>query len=140
IAREIAALTGNPLKIPGIRDQRSGEKVQDLVAVRINDSELCPRYTARVIKGVKIGPSPDWLRSTLEKVGIRSINNVVDVTNFVMMEIGQPLHAFDYHLVARASRPSDESKTHGQDARATIVIRRATPGEKFKTLDNVERT
>jgi phenylalanyl-tRNA synthetase beta chain len=140
IAREIAALTGNPLKIPGIRDQRSGEKVQDLVAVRIDDAELCPRYTARVIKGVKIGPSPDWLRSTLEKVGIRSINNVVDVTNFVMMEIGQPLHAFDYHLVARASRPCDESKTHGQDARATIIVRRATQGEKFKTLDNVERT
>ena len=140
IAREIAALTGNPLKIPGIRDQRSGEKVQDLIAIRIDDAELCPRYTARVVKGVKIGPSPDWLRSTLEKVGIRSINNVVDVTNFVMMETGQPLHAFDYHLVARASRPCDETKTHGQDARATIVVRRAAQGEKFKTLDNVERT
>jgi len=133
IAREIAALTGNPLKIPGIRDQRSGEKVQDLVGVRIDDTELCPRYTARIVKGVKIGPSPDWLRSTLEKVGIRSINNVVDVTNFVMMEIGQPLHAFDYHFV---------SKSNGdrQDACPTIIVRRATPGEKFKTLDNVERT
>ena len=140
IAREIAALTGNPLKIPGIRDQRSGEKVQDLVAVRIEDAELCPRYTARVVKGVKIGPSPEWLRSTLEKIGIRSINNVVDVTNFVMMEIGQPLHAFDYHLVARASRPCDQTETHGQDARATIIVRRAVAGEKFKTLDNVERT
>ena len=129
IAREIAALTGNPLKIPGIRDQRSGEKVQDLVAVRIDDAELCPRYTARVIKGVKIGPSPEWLRSTLEKVGIRSISNVVDVTNFVMMEIGQPLHAFDYHLIAK-----------GSSGKPTIVVRHAGAGEKFKTLDNVERT
>src|SRR3954447_20726711 len=126
IAREIAALTGGPLKVPGIRDQRSGEKVQDLVAVRIDDAELCPRYTARVIKGVKIGPSPDWLRSTLEKVGIRSINNVVDVTNFVMMEIDQPLHAFDYHLIAK-----------GKDGKPTIVVRHAGASEKFKTLDNV---
>jgi phenylalanyl-tRNA synthetase beta chain len=133
IAREIAALTGNPLKVPGIRDQVSGEKVQELVAVRIEDAELCPRYTARVVKGVKIGPSPDWLRSTLEKVGIRSISNVVDVTNFVMLEIGQPLHAFDYHLIAK-------SKGDRQDACPTIVVRRARDGEKFKTLDNVERT
>ena len=129
IAREIAALTGNPLKVPGIRDQRSGENVQDLVAVRIEDTELCPRYTARVVKGVKIGPSPDWLRSTLEKVGIRSISNVVDVTNFVMLEIGQPLHAFDYHLIAK-----------GKEGKPTIVVRRANEGEKFKTLDNTERT
>jgi phenylalanyl-tRNA synthetase beta chain len=129
IAREIAALTGNPLKIPGIRDQRSGEKVQDLVAVRIDDAELCPRYTARVVKGVKIGPSPEWLRSTLEKVGIRSISNIVDVTNFVMLEIGQPLHAFDYHLIAK-----------GSNGKPTIVVRHAGANEKFKTLDNVERT
>lgn len=129
IAREIVALTGNPLKVPGIRDQRSGEKVQELVAVRIEDAELCPRYTARVVKGVKVGPSPDWLRSTLEKVGIRSISNVVDVTNFVMLEIGQPLHAFDYHLI-----------TKGKEGKPTIVVRRAGAGEKFKTLDNVERT
>jgi phenylalanyl-tRNA synthetase beta chain len=130
IAREIAALTGNPLKIPGIRDQQSSsEKAQDLVAVRIDDAELCPRYTARVVKGVKVGPSPEWLRSTLEKVGIRSISNVVDVTNFVMMEIGQPLHAFDYHLIAK-----------GSSGKPTIIVRRASQSEKFKTLDNVERT
>jgi len=108
--------------------------------VRIEDAELCPRYTARVIKGVKIGPSPAWLRDTLEKVGIRSISNVVDVTNYVMLEIGQPLHAFDYHLVAPASRLCADNETHRQDACATIVIRRATAGEKFKTLDNQERT
>jgi phenylalanyl-tRNA synthetase beta chain len=129
IAREIAAVTGKTLKVPGIRYQVSGEKVADLVAVRIEDAELCPRYTARVVKGVKIGPSPDWLRSTLEKVGIRSINNVVDVTNYVMLEIGQPLHAFDYHLIA--ANPSHKP---------TIVVRRAKDGEKFKTLDDVERT
>jgi phenylalanyl-tRNA synthetase beta chain len=129
IAREIAALTGNPLKLPPVQGQTSSEKVQDLVVVRIEDAELCPRYTARVVKGVKIGPSPDWLRSTLEKVGIRSINNVVDVTNFVMMEVGQPLHAFDYHLIAK-----------GKDGKPAIVVRRAATGEKFKTLDNVERT
>lgn len=130
IAREIAALTGNPLKLPKTDSQgiRSTEHASSLVTVRLEDSELCPRYTARVIKGVKIGPSPDWLRSTLEKVGIRSINNVVDVTNFVMLEIGQPLHAFDYHLIAKSGD------------KPTIVVRRAQAGEKFKTLDNVERT
>jgi len=129
IAREIAALTGNPLKVPSVKCQVSGEATQNLVSVRIEDAELCPRYTARIVKGVKIGPSPDWLRSTLEKVGIRSISNVVDVTNYVMLEIGQPLHAFDYHLIAKAA-----------DGKPTIVIRRAGAGEKFKTLDNQERT
>jgi phenylalanyl-tRNA synthetase beta chain len=129
IAREIAAVTGNKLKIPEIKISESKEKVGDLVSVKIDDAERCPRYTARVVKGVKIGPSPDWLRSTLEKVGIRSINNVVDVTNFVMLEVGQPLHAFDYHLISK-----------GKDSKPTIVIRRAGDKEKFKTLDNQERT
>jgi phenylalanyl-tRNA synthetase beta chain len=129
IAREIAAVTGNPLKIPEVRSQKSEVRTEDLVSVRIEDAELCPRYTARVIKGVKIGPSPAWLRDTLEKVGIRSISNVVDVTNYVMLEIGQPLHAFDYHLIAK-----------GKDGKPTIVIRRAGDKEKFKTLDNQERT
>ena len=140
IAREIAALTGNPLKVPRFKIQDSSNgaspletsnlklETSSLVSVRIEDSELCPRYTARVIKGVKIGPSPEWLRGTLEKVGIRSISNVVDVTNYVMLEIGQPLHAFDYHLIAK-----------GADGKPTIVVRRAAAGEKFKTLDNQER-
>jgi phenylalanyl-tRNA synthetase beta chain len=89
IAREIAAVTGNPLKLPEIRllEQTSG-RADELVAVRIEDAELCPRYTARVVRSVNVGPSPDWLRSALEKVGLRSINNVVDVTNYVMLEIG----------------------------------------------------
>jgi len=129
IAREIAALTGNPLRVPEIKLATSGGKATELVSVRIEDSENCPRYTARVVKGVKVGPSPAWLRDTLEKVGIRSISNVVDVTNYVMLEIGQPLHAFDYHLIAKAA-----------DGKPTIVVRRADSGEKFKTLDNQERT
>ena len=162
IAREIAALTGNPLRWPnlseggaprrpdseansGARGTRPSENVADLVSVRLEDAELCPRYTARVVKGVKIGPSPDWLRSTLEKVGIRSINNVVDVTNYVMLEIGQPLHAFDYHLIS-SSRRGNEADTsanpppHVGACKPTIVVRRASAGEKFKTLDNQERT
>jgi len=131
IAREISALTGNPLKLPEIKIQAAGEKTEALVSVRIDAPEQCPRYAARVVKGVKIGPSPEWLRSMLEKAGIRSISNVVDVTNYVMMEIGQPLHAFDYHLIAR-----------GTDAgqKPTIIVRQAAAGEKFKTLDNQERT
>lgn len=146
IAREIAALTGNPLKVPDVSmvgprcsaasssDQPADAQqrvptISDLVAVRLSEPELCPRYTARVVTGVKVGPSPDWLRQTLEKVGIRSISNVVDVTNFVMLESGQPLHAFDYHLIAK-----------GADGKPTIVVRRAAGGEKFKTLDNQERT
>ncbi len=129
IAREIAAVTGNALRIPEFKIQSAGGKASDLVSVKIEDAELCPRYTARVIKGVKIGPSPAWLRDTLEKVGIRSISNVVDVTNYVMLETGQPLHAFDYHLIAKSA-----------DGKPTIVVRRAAAGEKFKTLDNQERT
>ncbi|HEY4417147.1 MAG TPA: phenylalanine--tRNA ligase subunit beta [Verrucomicrobiae bacterium] len=129
IAREIAAVTGNALRIPTFNIQPSTPNIQDLIAVRIEDAELCPRYTARVIKGVKVGPSPDWLKNTLEKVGVRSINNVVDVTNYVMLESGQPLHAFDYHLIAKST-----------DGKPTIVVRRAAAGEKFKTLDNQERT
>ena len=130
IAREIAALTGNPLKLPALpsaSQQRSA--IDQFVAVRVEDAELCPRYTARVIRGVKIGPSPDWLRAALEKIGLRSINNVVDVTNYVMLECGQPLHAFDYHLVAKAA-----------DGKPTIVVRRAQEGELFVTLDGQKRT
>jgi phenylalanyl-tRNA synthetase beta chain len=136
IAREIAAVTGNKLKMPEVRSQKSEVRTENLVSVRIEDAELCPRYTARVIKSVKIGPSPDWLRSTLEKVGIRSINNVVDVTNYVLMETGHPLHAFDYHLLQSSSTVSAGRR----DACATIIVRRAAAGEKFKTLDGVERT
>jgi phenylalanyl-tRNA synthetase beta chain len=129
IAREIAALTGNPLKLPDIQCPESNVQSDALVVVRIEDAELCPRYTARVVRNVKVGPSPDWLRRALEKVGLRSINNVVDVTNFVMLECGQPLHAFDYHLVARSA-----------DGKPTIVVRRAQAGEEFITLDGQRHT
>lgn len=129
IAREIAALTGNPLRLPQLpaASPETASGVPDaasLVAVRLDDPDLCPRYTARVVRGVQIGPSPAWLRAALESVGLRSINNVVDVTNFVMLECGQPLHAFDYHLIAKAP-----------DGRPTIVVRRARDGEEFVTLD-----
>lgn len=132
IARELAAATGNTLRFPGIppAPPAPGERAEELVAVRLEAPELCPRYTARVVRGVKIGPSPDWLRSALEQVGIRSVNNVVDVTNFVMMECGQPLHAFDYRLLGAPAGT----------ARPTIVVRRAAEGEKFVTLDGQERT
>src|ERR1019366_8366066 len=144
IAREISAVTGNPLKLPRIKLTEASNRVDELVAVRIEDAELCPRYTARVVQGVKIAPSPDWLKSTLEKVGIRSINNVVDVTNYVMLEVGQPLHAFDYHLLqSRVAAPPAEvhatRNTH-HSSLPTIIIRRAAEGEKFKTLDGQERT
>jgi phenylalanyl-tRNA synthetase beta chain len=133
IAREISAVTGNPLQIPPLRGVASGFRAQDLVGVRIEAADLCPRYVARMIKGVKVGPSPDWLRSMLEKVGVRSINNVVDATNYVMLEIGQPLHAFDYCLIAKDVY-EDRSPV------PTIVIRRANEGERFTTLDGQERT
>ncbi|MCL5096992.1 MAG: phenylalanine--tRNA ligase subunit beta [Candidatus Omnitrophica bacterium] len=140
IAREISAITGSQLRVPALESpppnssadaliraaspEASAPKVDDLAAVRIEDPELCPRYTARVVRGVKVGPSPAWLRGMLEKVGLRSISNVVDVTNYVMLEIGQPLHAFDYHLIAR-----------GSNGKPTIVVRRARNEEKFVTLD-----
>jgi phenylalanyl-tRNA synthetase beta chain len=131
IAREIAALTGNPLKLPVIQFlNTSSEPISGVVKIRVEDATLCPRYTARLVRGVKVGPSPDWLRNTLEKVGVRSINNVVDVTNYVMLEVGQPLHAFDYHLIARKDANSVP----------TIVVRHAGEGEKFTTLDKQERT
>lgn len=126
IAREISAITGNPVRWPALvdADAGEGEAASELVSVRLDAPDLGPRYTARVIRGVRVGPSPDWLKSALEKVGLRSINNVVDVTNYVMLETGQPLHAFDYHLVAKAA-----------DGRPTVVVRRATEGESFVTLD-----
>jgi phenylalanyl-tRNA synthetase beta chain len=134
IAREIAAVTGNELRLPSVERQvpgtdGAGARTEQLVSVRLDDPELCPRYTARVVLGVKIAPSPDWLKSMLEKVGLRSINNVVDVTNYVMLETGQPLHAFDYHLLT----PAPGSK------QPTIVVRRAAEGEKFTTLDGQQR-
>jgi phenylalanyl-tRNA synthetase beta chain len=140
IAREISAVSGNKLRLPQFtlpeaKTALAEQQAAALVAVRLEDSELCPRYVARVVLGVKIGASPDWLRSTLEKVGVRSINNVVDVTNYVMLESGQPLHAFDYHLLSPAGPGAAPASSP-----ATIIVRRARAGEKFTTLDGQERT
>lgn len=132
IAREISALTRQQLKLPEIKispAQVGSEPTAKHVRVRVDEPELCPRYVARLIRGVKIGPSPDWLRSNLEKAGLRSINNVVDVTNFVMLETGHPLHAFDFRLL-----------TAGASGLPAVVVRRAQAGEKFVTLDGKERS
>ncbi len=104
------------------------EDGQDDVDVTIEDSVRCPRYSARVIRGVKVGPSPDWMVERLAAIGQRSINNIVDVTNYILFLFGQPLHAFDLN------------KLKGADGRAHVVIREAEDGRKFTTLDNVERT
>ncbi len=124
VAREIAALTHQRLRYPKISIPEGGEEIYQKTSVTLLDPDLCPRYVARLIEGVKIGPSPFWMKNRLEKVGIRSINNVVDVTNYVMMEYGQPLHAFDFELL-------EEGR---------IVVRRAKEGESFFTLDGVKRT
>jgi phenylalanyl-tRNA synthetase beta chain len=122
IAREISALTGNTLKLPEVVVTESGEPVQKLTSVTVEAADLCPRYTARVIRGVKVGPSPAWLKQILEKVGLRSVNNVVDVTNYVLLESGHPLHAFDQKLLAEQR----------------IVVRRAASGEKFTAIDGTQ--
>ena len=123
IAREVAALTGETLHFPSERKPERTELAERHTSVTIECPDLCPRYVAKLIFGVKIAPSPLWVRLRLEAVGIRSINNIVDVTNYVMMEMGQPLHAFDFDLL--------EGKR--------IMVRTAYPGERFTTLDGVER-
>ena len=123
VAREIAALTHQRVKYPTLLPSDKREEIHQKTSVTLLDPDLCPRYVARMIEGVKIGPSPNWMKNRLEKVGVRSINNVVDVTNFVMMEYGQPLHAFDFELL-------EEGR---------IVVRRAQKGEGFVTLDGVKR-
>ena len=109
--------------------QISREPATDFVSVRVDDAELCPRYTARLLRGLKIAPSPDWMRSLLEKAGLRSINNVVDATNFVMLEIGQPLHAYDFHLLSASP-----------GALPRVVVHSASAAEEFVTLDGKKHT
>jgi phenylalanyl-tRNA synthetase beta chain len=123
IARELAALTGGRLRPSQIALKESGESAKNLARVRIEAPDLCHRFTARVVSGVTIGPSPAWLRTRLRAIGLRPISNVVDATNYVLWELGQPLHAYDYATVADS----------------TIVVRRAGTGERFTTLDGQER-
>ena len=127
IAREVGALTGGALKLPSVELEETEEPVAERVCVRIEDVALCPRYSARLIRNAKVVPSPSWMRSLLEKIGIRSINNVVDATNFVMMETGQPLHAFDYRQLAV-----------GKNGVVIISVRKSRDGESFVTLDGQE--
>lgn len=124
LAREVAALLGRPFEVPVADFEAQGEATEKTVQVRLQDPQACPRYAGRVVRGVRVGPSPGWLVKRLESVGMNSINNVVDVTNFVMLELGQPLHAFDVE------------ELQGK----TLIIRRSDKGEKFKTLDGTELT
>ena len=123
IAREAAATFRKEFKPPVIKETGNAEKAEDFISVEIKDKELCKRYVARVVKNVKIAPSPLWMQRKLSAVGIRPINNIVDVTNYVMTELSQPMHAYDIDTI-------EERK---------IVVERAANGEKFTTLDGVER-
>lgn len=125
IAREVAAIYRLPLKLNAPKPTEStGAKACDAVSVKIDAPDLCGRFTARVIRGVKVQPSPQWLKDRLEAAATASISNIVDISNYVMLELGHPLHTFDYDLVRNHS----------------IVVRRAKAGEKIKTLDGIERT
>ena len=124
IAREVSAIYRLPLKPPQPKLKEIAEKAADAARVEIEAPDLCGRFTARVMRGVKVQPSPDWLRQRLEAIGQNSINNVVDITNYVMFELGHPLHAYDLDKLS--------------DRR--IIVRRSKPGEKLRTLDGTERT
>ena len=123
VAREVAAVTGATVREPDLTYLEEGEPIESLASVEIEDPDLCHRYTASLITGVEVGPSPRWLQDRLLKAGTRPINNVVDITNYVMLEYNQPLHAFDFHTLKEGK----------------IVVRRARPGEVFVSLDGLER-
>ncbi|NMB45004.1 MAG: phenylalanine--tRNA ligase subunit beta [Firmicutes bacterium] len=123
IAREVAAITGNPLRFPDVTVKEAGPSIEELTSITVEDTTLCPFYSARVIRNIKVGPSPLWLQRRVAAGGMRPINNVVDITNFVLLEMGQPLHAFDYDRLA-------ENR---------VVVRQARPGEGITTLDQETR-
>jgi phenylalanyl-tRNA synthetase beta chain len=123
IAREVAVIENGRMHLPAGEQIKTEGRAESLTSVEIKDLDLCPRYAARLVRGVKIGPSPHWLAKRLETIGQRPINNVADITNYVLHELGQPLHAFDFE------------KLGGR----RIIVRRAAAGEKLKTLDGVER-
>ena len=124
VARELAARTGRPLRIPAANPAYGQEMAQDLATVEITHGELCSRYTALILTGVTVAPSPSWLQDRLASIGLRPINNLVDATNFVLHEMGQPLHAFDLDRLDGAQ----------------IVVRRARAGEQMQTLDGENRS
>lgn len=126
-AREVGAMYGLDWREPTAQLEEADESIEGQVSVVIDDAERCPRYTARLIKGVKVGPSPDWLVERLTAIGQRSINNIVDVTNYVLFELGQPLHTFDFDTLDL------------EDGAAHIIVRAAQDGEKLVTLDETER-
>ncbi len=128
VAREIGAVLGTESSVPASTPQERGAPAVDTATVSIDDAELCPRYTARLIRNVKIGPSPQWLAEKVVASGTRSISNVVDITNYIMFELGQPLHAFDADLLAV-----------GESGRAEIGVRLAREGEELTTLDGQKR-
>ncbi len=137
IAREVAALTGQALRLPrgaAPADQKAQiVSGADFVGIRIDAPDLCLRYSAALIEGLQVAPSPYWMQQRLLRAGMRPINNIVDVTNYVMLELGQPLHAFDYDLLRlRVPEASGEAKPQ-------IIMRRAHPGEHLTTLDEVDR-
>src|SRR3954468_24717314 len=120
VAREISVLFDTPLRIPDPRPRTAGASVETRTGVTVEAPDLCPRFTARVISGAKIGESPWWLRKRLETLGVRPISNVVDVTNYVMFECGQPLHAYDLDRLAGRR----------------LVVRRGRPGETIRAINN----
>lgn len=123
VAREIAILTGKPFQKPQVELTESAESTANNVTIELQNPQGCPRYAARIVKGVTIGPSPDWMVQALQSVGLRSINNVVDAANYVLMETGHPLHTFDYQEIRKQK----------------IVVRSAVDGEEVETLDGVRR-
>jgi len=123
IAREVAAITGKPIKLPGLDYKESDTPIASKAAVEIADADLCPRYCASLVTGIKVGPSPMWMQKRLAACGQRPINNVVDITNYVMLEFGQPLHAFDFDKLAKGK----------------IIVKRARDGDVMATLDDVKR-
>src|ERR1700733_8172927 len=123
VAREAALICGAGLVLPARKVKEIHERASDAASVRIDDPVLCPRYAARIIRGVKVGPSPNWLVSRLEAIGQRSVNKIADITNYVMFEMGQPTHAFDL------------DKLQGKQ----IVVRRSRRGEQITTLDGFTR-
>jgi phenylalanyl-tRNA synthetase beta chain len=129
LAREVAALTGQRLKSPSLAVSQMGKSIEGRVKVEIADSNLSRRYTAMLIEGVTIGPSPHWMQRRLSLMGMRPISNIVDITNYMMLKMGQPLHAFDF----------DKLLARSKGAAPVITVRNAKPGEKLTTLDTVER-